>query len=146
MEILPHFWISYYKKNLLIIKEKKIKNIIHLSKFEKFIHKDNIEEICIPLDYTDDQSLEEKNNIIYDYLYDITNYINKKVTRNENILLLGYSNKQDIETIVIAYFIKFGKLNIHDSIIFLKSKKENIFQPKCLFYYALNKFYNEINK
>lgn len=145
MEILPHFWISYYRKKLLVIKEKKIKTIIHLSKFEKFINKNNIEEICVPLDYTEDQSLEEKNNIIYDSLYDITDYIHKKITRNENILLLGYSNKQDIETIVLAYFIKFGKLNIHDSIVFLKSKKENIFQPKCLFYYALNKFYNKIN-
>ena len=145
MEILPHFWISYYRKKLLVIKEKKIKTIIHLSKFEKFINKNNIEEICIPLDYTEYQSLEEKNNIIYDYLYDITDYIHKKITKNENILLLGYNNKQDIETIIVAYFIKFGKLNIHDSIVFLKSKKENIFQPKCLFYYALNRFYNKIN-
>ena len=44
MEILPHFWISYYRENLIIIKHKKIKNIIHLSKDESYVKKYDIEE------------------------------------------------------------------------------------------------------
>lgn len=142
MEVLPHFWIGYYKENLHIIKTKKIKNIIHLSKDEPFIKKGEIEQIRVPIDYDENQSLEIQNNIMYQHLYDIIDYIHEKIINNSNILLIGYSNKQDIDTIVIAYFIKFGKLNIREAIICYKSKKEDIFNPKCNFYYALNKFYN----
>ena len=142
MEVLPHFWIGYYKENLHIIKTKKIQNIIHLSKDEPFINKNDIEQIRVPIDYDENQSLEVQNNIMYQHLYDITDYIHEKIINNSNILLIGYINKQDIDTIVIAYFIKFGKLTIRESILFYKSKKEHIFNPKFSFYYALNKFYN----
>ena len=37
MEVLPHFWIQYYNENLIIIKQKNIKNIIHLSKYETLL-------------------------------------------------------------------------------------------------------------
>jgi len=145
MEILPHFWIGYYKENLYFIKEKKIKNIIHLSKKEEFIQKFNTEEIKIPIDYTEDNTYEEQNNIIYQHLFDITDYIHNKIINNEKILLLGYEYKQDIDTIIVAYLIRYAKLNIHDSILFLKTKKENLFSPKCLFYFSLNRFYNQLN-
>ena len=145
MEILPHFWIGYYNENLSIIKQKNIKTIIHLSKNEKFIQKNDIEEIRIPIDYEENNSYEEQNNIMYQQLYDITDYIHEKIIKNENILLLGYQQKQDVDTILIAYFIRFGKINIHNSILFLKSKKIDIFYPKCLFYHALNKFYTYLN-
>ena len=145
MEILPHFWIGYYKENLLpIIKQKNITNIIHLSKDESFKQKLNIEEIRIFINYNDDNSFEETNNIMYDHLSDITEYIHKKITNNANILLLGYINKQDIDTIIIAYFIKYGKINIRESILFLKSKKNNIFNDKCMFYPALNRFNKKV--
>ena len=146
MEILPHFWIAYYSENLYFIKEKKLKNIIHLSKTENFIKKFDTEEIKIPIDYTDDNSYEEQNNIIYQHLFDITDYIHNKIMNNEKILVLGYEHKQDIDTIIVAYLIRYAKMNIHDSILFLRTKKENIFYPKCLFYFSLNRFYNQLNK
>lgn len=144
MEVLPHFWISYYKNgnNISLIKNKNIKYIIHISKNESYLKKNiDIEEIRIPIDYNENQSYEEQNIIMYEQLSDITDYIHTKINNNANILLIGYEFKQDLDTIIIAYFIRYGKLNIRDSIIFLKTKKDNIFQPKCLFYYSLNKFY-----
>jgi len=147
MEILPHFWIGYYhNKNIKLIKEKNIKNIIHLSKNEDYKKNMNLEEIRINIDYNDDDCYEYINNSLYQHLFDITEYIHEKILNNENILLMGYEDKQDIDSIIVAYFIRYGKLNIHDSIIYLKSKKNNIFYPKCIFYSSLNKFYNEINK
>jgi hypothetical protein len=140
MEILPHFWINYFNKNLVFIKEKKIKYIIYLSKNEPYLKKNNIEEIRIPLENDDNISLEDKNNIIYQHLFDVTDYIHDKIISNKNILLLGYENTQDLDTIITAYFIRYGKLNIQQAIYFLKSKKENAFYPKCYFYFALNKF------
>lgn len=147
MEILPHFWIGYYhNKNIRLIKEKNIKNIIHLSKNEDYKKNMDLEEIRIPIDYTDNDSYEYINNSLYQHLFDITEYIHEKILNNENILLMGYEDKQDIDSIIVAYFIRYGKLNIHDSIIYLRTKKSNIFYPKCIFYSSLNKFYNEINK
>jgi hypothetical protein len=146
MEILPHFWISYYKENYNIIKEKKIKNVIHLSKYEPFIKKMDLDEIRIPIDYDDEESFEQQNIIIYQHLYDVTDYIHEKIMNNEKVMLLGHCEKQDLDVFVVAYLIRFGKINIQTSTLFLKSKKKDIFEPKCLFYFALNKFYNELNK
>lgn len=146
MEILPHFWIGFYKENLYFIKEKNIKNIIHLSKTEKFIKIPNTDEIIIPIDYLDNESYEEKNNIIYQHLFDITDYIHNKLINNQKVVILSYEYKQDIDTILVSYLIRYAKMNIHDSILFLRTKKENIFSPKCLFYFSLNRFYNQLNK
>ena len=146
MEVLPHFWITYYKENYNIIKEKKIKNIIHLSKYEPFIKKMDLDEIRIPIDYDDEESMEKQNIIIYQHLFDVTDYIHEKIINNEKVMLLGQFGKQDIDVFVVAYLIRFGKINIQTSISFLKSKKKDIFDPKCLFFFALNKFYNELNK
>ena len=145
MEVLPHFWINYYNENYIIIKEKKIKNIIHLSKYEPYIKKLNLDEIRIPLDYEEDDTMEKQNITIYQYLYDVTDYIHNKIVNNEKVMLLGKNGKQDIDIFVIAYLIRFAKINIPRAIFFFKSKKKNIFEPKCLFYFALNKFYYEFN-
>jgi hypothetical protein len=146
MEILPHFWITYNKENLHIIKEKKIKNIIHLSKKESFIGLDKLNEIKICIDYNYEQTYEEINTIMYQYLFDITEYIHDKIINNESILLIGLFDKQDVDVIIVAYYIRYGNMTIQDSIRFLKTKKDDIFNPKCLFYSSLNKFYYELNK
>ena len=146
MEILPHLLINYYSKNNNFIKEKKISHIIHLSKYESFIKKNYIEEIRIPIDYNEKDSLEEINNIMYQQLFDITDYIHQRILDNNNILIIGYDNRQDIETILSAYFIKYGKLNVNQAILFLKTKKINIFEQKVIFFHALNRFYYELNK
>jgi len=146
MEILPHLWITYYSENFHIIKTKKIKNIIHLSTTNNYIKKHDVEEINIPIMYTENDSYEEINDIMYQHLFDITEYIHDKINNNENILLIGILDRQDIDTILISYLMRYGKMNIQNSIIFLRTKKDDIFYPKCLFYNAINKFYIEINK
>jgi hypothetical protein len=146
MEILPHFWITYYNENLNIIKEKKIKNIIHLSKQDSFFKIPNVNEIKIHINYNDQENYEEMNNIMYDHLFDITEYLHNKIINNESILLLGIYDRQDIDVIIIAYYIRYGHLTIQESVRFLKTKKDDIFDPKCLFYSSLNKFYYQLNK
>jgi protein-tyrosine phosphatase len=147
MEILPRFWISYYNDSYVhLLKEKKIRNIIHISKKESFTKIEDLEEIRIPIDYNEHDSIDHMNNILYQQLFDITEYIHDKLLTNQKILLLGYDYKQDIDNLIIAYLIRYGKLTIKDSILFLRSKKKNIFVPKILFYDSLNKFYDHINK
>ena len=121
MEIIPHFWIGYFKENYNIIKEKKIKNIIHLSKYEPFIKKMDLDEIRIPIDYDDIESTEQQNIVVYQQLFDVTDYIHEKIINNQKIMLLGYSGKQDIDVIVTAYLIRYGKLNLQTAISFYKN-------------------------
>ena len=146
MEILPYFWINNFSNNYKLVTEKKITNVINLSKTENFIKNMDIEQIRIPIDYSDDHSLEEKNNIIYQHLFDVTDYIHDKLNNNGKILLLGKEDNQDIDVFIIAYLIRYGKLNVNTSISYLKTKRKDIFIPKCYFYHSLNKFYDEINK
>jgi hypothetical protein len=147
MEVLPHFWINYYSRNNNFIKEKKIDYIIHLSKNESFLKKNNIEEIRIPIEYDCNESIENINNLIYQYLFDVTDNIHNKILSNNNILLIGYNNKQDVDAVIIAYLIKYGKLTVNQSILFLKTKKNTLENDnKFIFYHALNRFYYELNK
>lgn len=146
MEIFPHFWISHYGTDIYFIKKKRIKNIIHISKKEPFTKKNDTEEIRIVIDYKEDDSYEHMNNLMFQQLSDITEYIHDKILNNEKVLLIGYHNKQDLDTIIVAYLLRYGKVTIHDAILFLKSKKKDIFSPKCLFFFALNKFYNNLEK
>ena len=92
MEILPHFWIGHFKKNIIFLKEKKIESIIHLSKNESFLKCKEIEQIRIPIDYKDDFSIDDKNTVLYQHLFDVTDFIHEKIISNKNILLLGYDN------------------------------------------------------
>lgn len=144
MEILPYLFISYYDDiNLInLIKNNKIKNIIHLSSKHDFFNKKKCEEIRVDIEYNEYDDLEIKNNIMYRCLFNITDYIHEKIINTEKVLLVGNSNKQDLDTIIVAYLIRFGKLTIYDSIQFFKTKKEYIFDPKCIFFGALSKFYN----
>ena len=147
MEILPHFWIGYFKTDIKeYIYKKNIKYVINLSKSEDFIKNKDLEEIRVPIDYNNNNNVEEINNILYQHLFDITEYIHDKVINCHNILLIGYETRQDIDAISVAYFIRYGKINTEDAIKFLKSKKRDIFNPNCIFYYALNKFNNEYRK
>ena len=144
MEILPYLWVSYYDDDNVIdlINKQKIKNIIHLSTKRNFFKKKDCEEIRTDCDYKEDDSIENRNNILYRCLFSITDYIHHKLNDTEKVLLIGDLHKQDIDVILTAYLIRFGKVTIHESIESLKTKKENIFHPKCYFYIALNKFYN----
>ena len=147
MEILPRFCICYYNESYVhLLKEKKIRNIIHISKKELFTKIEYVEEIRIPIDYNENDSIEHMNNILYQQLFDITEYIHNKLLTNQKILLIGYDYKQDIDNLIIAYLIRYGKLTVKDSILFLRSKKKDIFSPKILFYDSLNKFYEHLNK
>ena len=152
MEILPHLWLSdfYNYDDAKFLKEKKIKIIINVSKNKNFSKNNNrldIEEIRIPVEYDEEEtSVEEMNRILYEYIYDVTDYMHEKIMSNKNILLIGYQTRQDVDVFMVGYFIRYGKIDIHEGIKYLRSKKDNVMLPKCLFYPCLNKFYYELNK
>lgn len=142
MEILPHFWISEKNKNNHFLKLKNIKEVIFLSKIIPFCKNINTEQIRIPLSVTDNN--KNDNIIIYQHLFDVTNYIFEKIYNNKNILLIG--NETDCSILylfILCYYIRYGKLDIKNSLLFLETK---ITMKYFNYNSALFKFYNETNK
>ena len=142
MEILPHFWVSDKIKNINFIKNKNIKCIIFLSKYLDYYKNIDNEQIRIPLDITNNN--KNDNIIVYQHLYDTTNFIFEKIYNNKNILVIGNEKDESyLYLFILSYYIRYGKLDIKNSLLFLETKiKMNYFN----FNEALFKFYNEINK
>lgn len=142
MELLPHLWISQNSKSKEYIESKKIKSIVLLSKTTKFIKNSMIEQIRVPLEITDNN--KNDNIIIYEHLYDVTYFIFDKIVNNKNVLIIGHEDDSSILSIfMLAYFIRYGKLDIKHSLEFLNSKMIMY----CFNYNdALFKFYNDIKK
>ena len=146
MEILPHFWISNTIKNNSYLKSKEIKNIIFLSNNEQFIKNYHEEQIRINLeDLTDD--IKQRNIILYQNLFDVTYYIHEQLNKNNNVLLIGNENDEQIlDIFILAYFMRYGKTTLEYALCFLFSKKKNCLQPKFYYKNCLLKFQEELNK
>jgi hypothetical protein len=146
MEIIPHLWIADFENydDKTFLKEKKITTIINLSKYKNFSNtKLSIDEIRIPIEYNEEiDSIEKINMLLYEHLFDITEYIHERVINMKNILLVGYSSKEDINAVICAYFIRYAKIDVKEAIKYVKSKIDNSYLNKILYYQALNKFYN----
>jgi len=149
MEIVPHLYIgnyeSYQEKN--IIKKKKIKVIIHISKRKKFLDKEKIEELRIPIEFDEQEyDLEHVNLELYSYLHDMIEFVHEKIKEGKPVLILGYSHKQELDTFACAYYIKYGKVTPKLAIYYLKTKKNNIFLPESIYEYCLEKYYEDQEK
>ena len=142
MEIIPHFWVHQTPKNKSFISSKKIKSVIFLSKKTIFYKNLDIEQIRIPLEKTDNN--KNDNIIIYQHLYDVSYFIFEKIINNKNILVIGNENDSSIMYIfILAYYIRYGKLDIKNSLNFLNSK---IIIDSFNYHDALFKFYKEVRK
>ena len=106
MEILPHFWISNNLKNNNFVQRKNIKVIIILSKNIKFLKNYHHEQIRIPLEEFD--NINFRNNIIYQHLFDVTNFIYEKINDNKKILLVG--NEYDENIILLKPFSNMTRI------------------------------------
>tara|TARA_Y200000002_G_C22425025_1_gene555518 strand:+ start:201 stop:635 length:435 start_codon:yes stop_codon:yes gene_type:complete len=141
MEIIPHFWVSDKMRNDNFIKRKNIKCIIILSKYLKYNKNAEIEQIRIPIEKTDNNKNDNINS--FQHLYDVTYFIFEKIYNNKNILLVGNEKDSSILYLfILAYYIRYGKLDIKNSLLYLETKiKMNYFN----FHDSLFKFYNQIN-
>ncbi len=149
MEVYPHLYTSTYDvyKELNIIKNKKIKIIIHVSKSKKFVAKDVIEEIRLPIEFNDDDfDFEHINLELYNYIHDIIEFIYTKLKENKNVLLLGFKHKQEVDVLVAAFYIKYGKVTPQLAIYYLRTKKTNIFLPECYYDKCLDYYYQHVSK
>lgn len=125
-EILPGLWLGnmYAAKNINFLKQNNIKNIINVTKVipNYFVNSD-IKYVRIPII---DKKICDKNLI---NIFDISGkYIYKKLKNKENILVHCKRGHQRSACIIAAFIIKYLKIDILDTLKFIKSKR------KCAFY------------
>lgn len=149
MEVVPFLYYEYYesKKNLKFFQKSKIRCIIHLSGKEKQFgggkSVSDMEEVLIDLSgYTLERSSEQQINLhLYSYLYDLIEFIYKKVIlENCPVCIMGYEGKQDIDAILMAYFIKFAQVNYQEAHHYVMSKKMGNYYEKSYYYPCLKKY------
>ena len=129
VEIIPNLWMS----NINIVKYKhyyKFDYVINCLKNLHFLEKNNNFKL----------STELKIDKIYNYLDELTDYIYKKINLNKKILIICEDCTQKSPTIICTYLIKFGKININNSIKYFKTKYENIFLNDIYYNDVLLKF------
>jgi len=141
IEYLPHLWVTeYHTFEYSFITLKKINIIIHLSKNRDFL-KTDIEQIRIPID-NNNSSIEEKNALIYNHLFDVTDLIHEKILQTNPVLFL--CNDVHKEIFVISYYIRFARVLPREAIEYIESKNKDLTNNILDYNNCLNKFYYQI--
>ncbi len=148
IEVLPFLYYSYYEeeKNDKFFKRNKIKCIIHLSHKQKNFNSSEFEEVNILLHKNIERDGEKNVNIeFYNYLYDLVEFLyNKIIIENINVCILGHIDKQDIDALIMAYFIKYANVNYQEAHHYVLSKKLDQYYERSYYYDALKKYAKEI--
>tara|TARA_B100001094_G_C18097985_1_gene754078 strand:- start:779 stop:1222 length:444 start_codon:yes stop_codon:yes gene_type:complete len=142
-EIIPGLWLS--DKNISLnkqfFKDNQIDIVINCSKDLQFIDLD-IEKVRLKIhdNLQDDEIINMYHNLDY-----ITKYIYDNLLLCKNILVHCYAGKQRSATVIIAYLLRYSKLDLNKCIELLKYKKENVFTPSINFIDALKLYNKDIN-
>ena len=135
IEILPDLWICK-NKDL-----KKIDDNVYLINCS-----DHLNFIGKFKDYNDEikqKMLKYEILKLYKFVIDTINNIDKLLLNNKNIIVSCCNSLQFSPLVIIAYLIKFGKLNKEDAISFYKTKKTEIYEDELFFHNILNKINKE---
>ena len=123
IEILSNLWIG--DNSILKYKEKiNIDFIINCSKDLHFLGNCN------------KYKMEMKNNLekyeiikMYEYLNETSDFIHKKLLNNNSILVVCENSNQKSASIIAAYIIKYGKINMMNTIGSIRTKHKTAFYP-----------------
>ena len=148
MEVLPYLYYAYYEEERTekFLKRNKIKCVIHLSSKNKEFKSSELEEVSLFLHKNIQQHGEEDVNVeLYSYLYDIIEFMYQKmIIGHQNICIMGYKNKQDIDALCMAYFIRFANVNYQEAHHYVLSRKVDNYYEKSYYYHALKKYAQHI--
>lgn len=148
-EILPYLWIGDYKDSIDLdfLHDKKIKVIINCTKDIQFLDDPefkNLKKIRIPVDDRPSISYMDDNMLMYHSVYDIVKDIHQYIINEVPVLVHCQAGKQRSATVIAAYYIMFGKVDVETAVNYVRSKRLKCFQPKNNFQLALDKFYNHL--
>ena len=134
IEILPNLWIG--NSEILKVKEKlNINFIVNCSKDLHFLGKHTQYKMDI-------KNNLEKYEIIkmYEYLNETTEFIHNKLMNDHSVLVVCESGNQKSATIIAAYIIKYGKINIANTIKSIRTKHNSAFYPSVDYMNSLEMF------
>ncbi len=143
-EILPGLWLGDIKSSLDIsfLRDKQIQCIINCTDHHPFTD-DPMIKIKYRLSVKDNLDINETIKL-YQSLDDFCDYIKHNIV-SHNILIHCYAGKQRSPSVVVAYLMKYAKMDLQSSINSVKSKKPDIFEPQVNFESALQLYWQNLN-
>ena len=96
-------------------------------------------------------NIEIKNNLekyeilkMYQYLNETVEFIYKNLINLKPVLVHCETGTQKSATVVAAYLIKYGKINIEQAVKLIKTKKIDCFTPDIDYFFSLEKYYKNL--
>ncbi len=96
-------------------------------------------------------NIEIKNNLekyeilkMYQYLNETVEFIYKNLINLKPVLVHCETGTQKSATVVAAYLIKYGKMNIEQAVKLIKTKKIDCFTPDIDYFFSLEKYYKNL--
>ena len=142
-EILPNLWIG----NKDIIKESEFKKrnniccVINCTTNLPFYG--NQYKYRIPVN---DDLTKTMNKLMFSYFNEATILIHKFLKQRKGVLVHCHAGIQRSASVVAAYIMKYGNLNLNMTIDLIQSKRNICFKPCTNFKLALKVFENSISK
>ncbi len=140
-EILPNLWIGDEKSccDGHFLEKAGIKFIINCSK-DISENSFGIENIRICVDDKPSVSHSEDNEIMEHNLDSCVEYIHKHLMINRGVLVHCKAGKQRSATVVAAYIMKYGEVDVDKSVYYIRTKRPVAFTPVVNFLPALKKY------
>ncbi len=144
-EILPGLWLGDIKASLdtAFLKDKQIQCVINCTDRHPFAD-DPIVKIKYRLPVKDNLDINEITKL-YQSLDDLCDHIKSHIV-SCNVLIHCYAGKQRSATVIIAYLMKHGKMDLSSALIAVKSKKPDVFEPQFNFEPALQLYWEKLNQ
>lgn len=137
-EVIPNLWLGNVQDSLDSVFISNIDIVINCTKDLKFLDES---KKCIRIPIEDNlEDIEIQN--LYSYLSKITEYIHNNLRQGRRVFVHCFAGKQRSASVVIAYIMRYYKLDLNKAIELVKSKRMIIFTPQCNFERALIEFYN----
>ena len=125
IEVLPGLWLGDIKSsmNSVFLNEKQIKCIINCTDCHPFIDDASI-EAKYRLSIKNNNDIDEIEKF-YHLLDEVVDLIKTNIC-SYNILVHCYAGKQISAAVVVAYLIKYGKMEAKSAINAIQSKKPDV--------------------
>tara|TARA_Y100001970_G_C14192643_1_gene836265 strand:- start:1361 stop:1873 length:513 start_codon:yes stop_codon:yes gene_type:complete len=144
-KIVEHLYIGniYTALNKNVLKNNHIDVIINCSTDIPFIEDTTITTYRFPLE--DDKS-DKYINIMTSSLEHYVNIIEKHIQNNENVLVHCRAGVQRSASLVVAYIMKYLKLDLENATLFVKNCRHCIFFPSMNFRKSLLHFEKTLHR
>lgn len=143
-QILDNIWIGnlYCVLNNKFLNYFNISAIVNVTKINYRLNNSNKKINYIQLPINDSNSYID-NMHMFMSLNRITNFIRENIIQGRNVFIHCEHGFSRSPSVLAAYLMRYHKLNIIKSIIFIKEKRNKCFK-KIRFKFALEKYYKHI--